>query len=298
MAGRPVQTVLRRDRCVLIAGLVVVLAMAWGWVLVGAGMPMSALDMTAMAGMDGWLMQSAVWTPAYALLILAMWWVMMVAMMLPAAAPVLLLFARVNRSHKAAPAPLAATVLFASGYLLAWGVFSAAATALQWALESARQMSPMLETTHRWFGPCILIAAGLWQLTPLKAACLRHCRTPLGFLVGRWRTGPLGALRMGLEHGAYCLGCCWFLMGLLFFGGVMNLFWIVGLAIYVLLEKTIPMGHWLARAAGLALLLWGLALALQNGNGGQPAAAKGMGLQGPTFSRTIVPPNHPPASPP
>ena len=258
MVARLLEAVLRRDRWVLAAGLVVVLALAWGWLLAGAGMQMSALDMTAMAGMDGWMMQPAVWTPAYALLIFTMWWVMMVAMMLPSAVPVLLLFARVNRTDKATPAPLAATVLFASGYLLAWGGFSAIAAALQWALESARLMSPMLETTNRWLGAGILVAAGLWQLTPLKAVCLRHCRTPLGFLTGNWRSGNLGALRMGLEHGAYCLGCCWFLMALLFFGGVMNLYWIVGLAVYVLLEKTIPMGHWVARAAGIALLAWGV----------------------------------------
>ncbi len=257
------EAVLLRDRWVLAAGLVVVLALAWGWLLAGAGMQMSALDMTAMAGMDGWMMQPAVWTPSYALLIFTMWWVMMVAMMLPSAAPVLLLFARVNRKDKAANAPLAATFLFATGYLLAWGGFSAGATALQWSLESARMVSPMLETTNRWLGAGILVATGLWQLTPLKAVCLRHCRTPLGFLTRNWRAGNPGALRMGLEHGAYCLGCCWFLMALLFFGGVMNLYWIVGLAVYVLLEKTIPMGHWIARAAGIVLVAWGLVLAMQ-----------------------------------
>jgi predicted metal-binding membrane protein len=130
-------------------------------------------------------------------------------------------------------------------------------------MESARLLSPMLETTSHWLGAGILIAAGLWQLTPLKAVCLRHCRTPLGFLIGNWRAGRLGALRMGLEHGAYCLGCCWFLMALLFFGGVMNLYWIAGLAVYVLLEKTIPHGHWLGRIAGITLVAWGLVLAIQ-----------------------------------
>ena len=257
------EAVLRRDRLVLVTGLVVVLGMAWGWLLSGAGMGMSAVEMTAMAGMDGWLMQPVVWTPAYAALIFAMWWVMMVAMMLPSAAPVLLLFVRVNRKDKAAGAPLVPTIVFATGYLLSWGGFSAVATALQWAMESARLLSPMLVTTNRWLGAAILVAAGLWQLTPLKAACLRHCRTPLGFLIGHWRAGQLGALRMGFEHGAYCLGCCWFLMALLFFGGVMNLYWIAGIGVFVLLEKTVPHGHWLARLAGLALIGWGVALAIQ-----------------------------------
>ena len=255
------EAMLRRDRLALVAGLVVVLALAWGWLLAGAGMEMSALDMTAMAGMDGWLMQPAVWTPSYALLIFSMWWVMMVAMMLPSAAPMLLLFNRINRKDKAAAAPLGSSALFAAGYVLAWGGFSAVATVLQWALEEARVLSPMMEATNRWLGAGILVAAGLWQLTPLKTMCLSHCRTPLSFLIGYWRAGPLGslgALRMGLEHGAFCLGCCWLLMALLFFGGVMNLYWIVGLAVYVLLEKTLPMGHWVARAAGIALVTWGV----------------------------------------
>lgn len=257
------EAVVWRERLVLILGLVAVLAMAWGWLLVGAGMEMSAFDMTAMAGMDGWLMEPANWSPAYAVLIFTMWWVMMVAMMLPSAAPVLLLFARVHRKDSAAGAPLVPTLLFAVGYLLCWGGFSAIATALQWGLESARLLSPMLETTHRGLGAAILIAAGLWQLTPLKSMCLRHCRTPLGFLVGAWRPGHAGALRMGLAHGSYCLGCCWFLMALLFFGGVMNLYWIAGLTAFVLLEKTLPQGHWFGRAAGVALVAWGGVLVSQ-----------------------------------
>lgn len=257
------EAVLRRDRWVLVGALAVILALAWAWLLAGAGMDMSAVEMTRMAGMDGWLMQPAAWTPAYAALIAAMWWVMMVAMMLPSAAPVLLLFARVNRKDRAVDAPLVPTALFAAGYLLAWGVFSLIASGLQWGLESLRLLSPMLETTHRWLGAGILVAAGLWQLTPLKARCLSHCRSPLGFLAQHWRAGPAGALRMGLEHGAYCIGCCWFLMALLFFGGVMNLYWIVGLSVFVLVEKTVPQGHWVARAVGIGLLLWGIALLAQ-----------------------------------
>ena len=247
---------------VLVAGLLAVLVMAWGWLVAGAGMEMSAVEMTAMAGMDGWLMRPAVWTPAYAVLIFAMWWVMMVAMMLPSAAPMLLLFARVNRKDKAAGTPVVPIALFAAGYLLVWGGFCVVATALQWGLELARLLSPMLVTTNQWLGAGILIAAGLSQFTPLKAVCLRHCRTPLGFLLSNWRSGRLGALRMGLEHGAFCLGCCWFLMALLFFGGVMNLYWIAGLAVFVLLEKTIPLGHWLGRVAGVVLVAWGGTLAI------------------------------------
>ena len=118
----------------------------------------------------------------------------------------------------------------------------------------------MMASTSVWLGGTILIAAGLWQLTPMKTVCLRHCRTPLSFLSGHWKPGHLGAFRMGLEHGAYCVGCCWFLMGLLFVGGIMNLYWIAGLAAYVLIEKTIPFGHWVSRVAGAALVIWGAAL--------------------------------------
>ncbi|HKF61312.1 MAG TPA: DUF2182 domain-containing protein, partial [Dongiaceae bacterium] len=229
------------------------------------GTGITAVAMTQMAGMPDMdmMMERAVWTPGYAALIFAMWCVMMIAMMLPGAAPMLLLFARVNRKHKAAGAPLAPTTLFAAGYLLAWGGFSAVAAALQWGLESARLLSPMLVATDHCLGVGILVAAGLWQLTPFKARCLHHCRTPLGFLIGNWHKGRLGALRMGLEHGAFCLGCCWFLMALLFFGGVMNLYWIVGPALFVLLEKTVPFGHWLGRFAGMILVVWGAVLAIQ-----------------------------------
>ncbi len=121
----------------------------------------------------------------------------------------------------------------------------------------------MMETTTVWLSAGILIAAGLWQLTPVKTVCLRHCRTPLGFLIGQWRAGHYGALRMGLGHGVWCLGCCWALMALLFFGGVMNLYWIVGLAVFVLLEKTIPLGHWLGRVAGVVLVGCGVVLLVQ-----------------------------------
>jgi predicted metal-binding membrane protein len=251
----------RRDRVVVVAGLAVVIAMAWVWLLAGAGSGMSPIEMTAMAGMDGWLMRPAQWTPGYAGLMVVMWWVMMTAMMLPSAAPTLLLYARVARG-RAAAAPSLPAAAMAAGYLLAWGGFSLAATGLQWGLERGRALSPMLIVTNRWLGIAILVAAGAWQLTALKAMCLRHCRSPLGYLMSRWRPGLAGALRMGLGHGAYCLGCCWVLMGLLFFGGVMNLYWIIGLTGLVILEKAVRRGPWLERVTGAALLAWAGALAV------------------------------------
>jgi predicted metal-binding membrane protein len=252
--------VLRRDRMIVGAALVGVIAIAWIWIVIGAGTGMSTVGMTrrsGMPGMTGMMMEPAAWTLAYAAVMFVMWWVMMAAMMLPGAAPILLLFARVNRAEKAGNRPFVGTGIFAAGYLAAWGGFSMLTTGLQWGLEQLGLLSSMMMTTSYWLGGAILIAAGVWQLTPVKAVCLRHCRSPLSFLTQSWRHGRLGAFSMGLEHGTYCLGCCWFLMGLLFFGGIMNLFWIAGLAGFILLEKTIPMGHWLGRVAGIALAAWG-----------------------------------------
>src|SRR5262245_55485732 len=249
------EAILRRDRTVVVAALVVVIALCWLWIVLGAGMGMSAIEMTRMS--RDMLMTPATWTPAYAILMLLMWWVMMVAMMLPSAAPTLLIVARISRRESVAQGPWARTGCFAAGYLTVWAGFSAVATALQWALERSELLSAMMVPTAIWLGAAILIAAGLWQVTPIKHACLRHCRSPIGFLTGHWRAGSAGAFRMGLEHGTYCLGCCWFLMALLFFGGVMNLWWIGGLAAYVLMEKVTPIGRWLGYVVGVGLIAWG-----------------------------------------
>jgi predicted metal-binding membrane protein len=253
------EAVLRRDRAVVVAALVAVITVAWIWILLGAGTGMTATNMALGSGGPGMagMMVPAAWTFGYAGLMFGMWWAMMAAMMLPSAAPILLLFARVNRNQKTSGRPFIPTGIFAAGYLVVWGGFSALATGLQWELEKLGLLSPMMATTSYWLGGAILLAAGVWQLTPIKGICLRHCRSPMGFLVQSWRSGRLGAFRMGLEHGIYCLGCCWFLMGLLFFGGIMNLFWIIGLAGFVLLEKTIPMGSWIGRIVGISVAAWG-----------------------------------------
>jgi predicted metal-binding membrane protein len=253
------EAVLRRDRAVVLAILIGVIALAWIYILLGAGTGMTAMGMVLGSDMANApdVMMPVAWTLGYAGLMFVMWWVMMVAMMLPSAAPVLLLFAQVNRNKKPGDRPYVPTGIFAGGYLVAWGGFSALAVGLQWQLEQLGLLSPMMATTSYWLGSAILLAAGVWQLTPIKSICLRHCRSPMGFLVQRWRPGRLGAFRMGLEHGSYCLGCCWFLMGLLFFGGIMNLFWITGLVIFILLEKTIPMGLWIGRIIGFGVAAWG-----------------------------------------
>ena len=254
------EAVVRRERLVVVTALVAVIALAWAYLLAGAGMGMSALQVTRMSQVGMAMMTPAVWTPGYAILMFFMWWVMMVAMMLPSAAPMILLFATVNGKQRETGHPHVATSVFTFGYLAAWASFSLVAMMLQWWLERIGILSPMLVGTNELFGGVLLLAAGFYQLTPIKHACLRNCRSPLAFLGTRWQAGALGALRMGFVHGVFCVGCCWFLMGLLFFGGVMNLYWITGLALFVLLEKTVPTGHWFGYLTGIALLVWGASI--------------------------------------
>jgi predicted metal-binding membrane protein len=239
----------RRDGLTVVAALIVVIALSWAYLLAGAGMEMSMAMMTPTP-----------WTPRYAVLMFAMWWVMMVAMMLPSAAPMILLFATVNRQQRETGHPHFAATLFVLGYLVMWTVFSFIAVVLQWQFERTRILSPTLTTTSVSFGALLLVAAGIYQLTPIKHACLLHCRSPLAFLSTHWRGGARGALHMGLLHGIFCVGCCWLLMGLLFLGGVMNLYWVAGVALMVLVEKTIPGGHWISYGAGVALLVSGVTM--------------------------------------
>jgi predicted metal-binding membrane protein len=186
-----------------------------------------------------------------------MWWIMMIAMMLPSASPMILLFARVQRNQHAQGAPVISTGIFLLGYLVTWGAFSVLAAGTQWGLERAGLLSAMMESTSGRFAGLLLLVAGAYQLTPLKQACLRRCRSPLQFIMHHWRAGTLGACRMGVEHGAFCLACCWVLMTLLFVGGVMNLYWIIGLALFVFLEKSLPAGHGFSALTGVGLLVWG-----------------------------------------
>jgi predicted metal-binding membrane protein len=149
--------------------------------------------------------------------------------------------------------------VFGLGYILVWAAFSLVAVGLQFGLDQAALLSPMMSTTSATLAAVVLMAAGLYQWTPLKQACLRRCRSPLEFLMTEWRVGARGALVMGLRHGAFCLGCCWMLMLLLFVGGIMNVAWVAGIALFVLIEKVAPAGHWIGRAAGAALVVWGAA---------------------------------------
>jgi predicted metal-binding membrane protein len=253
---------LRRDRAVLLAGLAAVVIMAAIYTISGAGMAMSALAMTRMAvEMPGMMMQPASWSAGYGVLVFLMWWVMMIAMMVPSAAPAILIHAGIVRKRKSAGQPYASTFCFLSGYLVAWGVFSLVATVLQYSLESVGVMTGMMEIASPLIAGSVLIMAGLYQLTPLKDACLRHCQHPLLFFLHHWKPGGAGAFRMGAEHGGYCLGCCWFLMALLFVGGIMNLFWIAGIAIYVGMEKLAAGHRWVTTGAAAVLTIAGLMIA-------------------------------------
>jgi predicted metal-binding membrane protein len=189
-----------------------------------------------------------------------MWAVMMFAMMLPSVTPTVMVYERVRTRRAEAGRPFAPTAGFVGGYLLAWAGFSLAATVLNWRLHQEGVLSSMMGSVGPVFGGAMLIVAGIFQWTPLKEACLEHCRSPMGFLTTYWREGVVGAMRMGLQHGAFCLGCCWMLMALLFVLGVMNLSWVAVLTIVVLAEKVLPYGPHLSRALGVALVAWGVGL--------------------------------------
>ena len=260
-APSALEAVLKRDRLVVLAGLSLVVALAWTYTVLGPGMNLSALSMTRMAiAMPGMMMTPMPWSPGYALVVFLMWWIMMIAMMVPSAAPMILVHAAVARKQSGARRPLAATGCFVAGYLVAWAGFSLLATGLQWGLEAMGVVTGMMVIASPILAGLVLVAAGLYQLTPLKLACLRHCQHPLLFITRHWRPGRGGALRMGLEHGAWCLGCCWFLMVLLFVGGIMNLIWIAAIALYVAIEKFAAGRRWLTLASGGTLTAAGMLL--------------------------------------
>ena len=193
-------------------------------------------------------------SPAHAVLLFIMWWAMMMAMMLPSAAPAILSYGAIARKLPDGGAPLA---VFALGYAAVWTAFSVGAVALQLITTDVAPLTSMMALTSRLLGALLLIAAGLYQFTPLKNACLRHCQSPFFYVARHWRNGISGSFQMGLHHGIYCLGCCWVLMLLLFYGGVMELSWIIGLALFVAAEKLIPARLHFDRFAGIVLVLWG-----------------------------------------
>ncbi len=255
---------LLRERVVLGLSLATMIGLAWAYMLwMGLAMDdgpgawaycSAASGMFGMSGMDGSGWSAFGW-------LLAMWSVMAVAMMLPTTIPMLMLFARHQRWRHPERDASAPTLYLAAGYLLVWVAFGIFASALQWGLERAGMLTPMMGALRSaTVAGLVVIGAGAFQLSPLKYACLSRCRTPLAFLMTAWRDGRAGALRMGFEHGLFCLGCCWALMLVLFVTGVMDLVWMAALTVLMLLEKIVPRGDWFARIGGVAMILLGIAM--------------------------------------
>ena len=238
-----------------IAALVIVAAAAW-WFLLA-----SEAAMTRMAG-DGpimalmWLMMTPVDTVPYLLAASTMWIAMMIAMMIPAAVPMALIYRRMDRGASSN----LDTFIFSCGYLAGWSFYSLGAAGLQWWLHSRGTLHGHLLVTGANLAAAILIAAGVYQLTPLKEACLNRCRSPLGFFVENWKEGRIGAFKMGLHHGFFCVGCCWVLMLLMFAGGAMSVATMAALSIFILAERLLPAGPWVSKIPGLMMMGWGGAI--------------------------------------
>ena len=258
---KAIESLARRDRFVVLASLALLAILAWVYTFLVA--PPGAEggqrgEMGAMAGMAGMAMGAwKPWTVTEAALMLVMWVVMMAAMMIPSAAPMMLAFARIGRARTETPGLMTSGAAFLLGYLVLWVTFGLFATTGQGLLHAAALLSPSMASASPIFSGTVLIAAGIYQFTPLKGACLAKCRTPLAFLLTEWRDGIRGAFVMGLRHGLYCVGCCWLMMALLFVAGVMNLVWIALLALVVLAEKALPYGQWVGRVLGIAAAAWG-----------------------------------------
>lgn len=262
-----IESLMKRDRVVVLTVLIIITLLAWGYVIqfagnMGAmptdsdGMDMGGMTMTMPSPVGE--AQIDIWSVGDGLVMFGMWAAMMVGMMTPSAAPVILLYALVFRKRVNPGQPFAPTAAFFIGYLTLWISFSLAATLLQWLLEQLALLSPALTTTHSLLGGLLLIVAGIYQFMPSKGACLRHCRSPVDFLSTHWRPGAKGAFNMGLQHGLYCLGCCWSLMLLLFVGGIMNLLWLAIISVFVLIEKNAASGRVIGRMGGVLFVFAGV----------------------------------------
>ena len=249
------QNYLGRDHLIVYAGLMVLFVISWSY----------------MAYM-GWAMQNMhlveMWMPPRAnarpwqlydfWMLIAMWAVMMIAMMTPSILPMVSLFLTVSKGKNSQGRAVVPTYIFLFGYLLAWFMFSVVISLIQYPLHKSGLLNPMMDSRSYLLSGGILVIAGIYQWTPLKDACLQQCRTPLSFLMTRWQEGRWGAIRMGVLHGIYCIGCCWALMAVMFSVGVMNVLWMIVIAIFVLAEKISPLSSVLFRwISGLGLVVWG-----------------------------------------
>lgn len=231
--------------------LVLLALAAAGWTITVS----QARGMGSMAGMPA--------TPGTnpAALFLPVWISMMAAMMFPSVVPMVLLFATVGHNRRRAGGPAVPPWVFLAGYLAVWSLFGVGAYLLSLAVPAVGMMAPGLRVSSPVAAGTVLVLAGVYQWSPWKGVCLRHCRSPLGFLLQSWRDGYGGAFLMGFTHGAYCVGCCWGLMVVLFAVGLMNLGWMVLLAAVIFAEKVLPYGPLTARLTGLGLVVFGLATA-------------------------------------
>lgn len=241
----------KRERMLVLAAIAILIALAWAYTIHVA---LKSAPMSVAMAMPNMMP----WSPADFGYMFAMWAVMMAAMMLPSVTPMTLLFGRVRAKRESAGRPYVPTAIFVSGYLLVWVAFSLFATLLNWQLHSSGGLLSMMGQVAPATGGIFLVVAGIYQWTPLKRACLDHCRSPLAFLTQNWRDGIKGAMAMGLHHGIYCVGCCWLLMALLFVLGVMNLPWVALLTVVVLAEKILPRGEAISRVLGMLLIAWGI----------------------------------------
>ena len=251
---------LRREDMIVVVAMAVLVVASWLYLIyLVQSVPMTQTAETGVTAMT--MAMPRVWTSIEVAGLVVMWSVMMIAMMIPTAAPMILVFAAVHRRRATQGRAAVPTAIFVLGYVIVWTAFSVAASLAQAALHAVAMLSPAMATTSPLLGGALLVAAGVFQWTPLKRACLAACRTPLSFLMHSWREGSRGALVMGLQHGLSCLGCCWALMSLLFVAGVMNLLWVAVIALAVLAEKVLPYGDRAGRLAGAALVIGGLLLA-------------------------------------
>ena len=254
LSNASLENLLKRDRLIIICGLFFITLLSWLYIIYLYNQ-MTYMDMNALFFA---MPMTPSWTATDFTLLFLMWLVMMLAMMTPSVAPLILIFATVNRQRKQQARPFVNTAYLAGGYFLIWAAFSLAATALQWWLQQIAVLNPEMIVTSRFLAGITLIVAGIFQFTPLKQTCLKYCRTPLSFILQRWKEGKQGALKMGIENGFYCLGCCWMLMVLLFVVGIMNLLWIALIALFVLVEKISPQIKWIPYVAGIVLIGYGL----------------------------------------
>jgi predicted metal-binding membrane protein len=246
-----------RERWIIGGALAGIAAVAWAYMIHEArGMSVSGVCKCLGLQMGGRALTD--WSAGSLLPLFLMWAGMMVAMMLPSATPMILTFAAVSRNRRRQERPYVPVTIFVAGYVAIWAAFSVVAAFAQWILHREALLSPAMASSSAWLGGILLLAAGVFQFTPLKHACLTQCRAPFDFIMTRWREGTRGAFRMGLEHGLFCAGCCWALMGLLFVAGVMNIVWIAAITLLVGLEKLFPRGIWLSAATGVILTAWGV----------------------------------------